>query len=106
VDVKTRRLLYVWGYFPDSAWQRCSLEPPEMERASLLIESPLPQLSRGVAVQYNAASSWFVAYDELGGWLYFGDGNHGQRTILFATGTAVSSAEDKILGLWLRPLVV
>jgi len=106
IAVQTRALLYAWGYFPNTAWVRRPLAPPEMKRGSVSLRPPLPTLSRGVALEYIAAKSWRIEYDEGSGWLYFGDGAAAERVILFASNTAISLRADKVVALWLRPLMV
>jgi len=105
IDVDTRRLLYVWGYFPKALSTRQSLKPGIIESGEVVLASPDVRLVRGVAVGYEPSALWDIGYDESTGWVHFGSSAEGQRLVKIASDTALALEGQELRGVWMRPII-
>jgi hypothetical protein len=104
IGIETGTFLYVWGYYPETAWKRHKLPNPTTQpgKVSISFEEP-PELSVSIGlVEFN---EWTTAYDPRTGWLCVGDPapNPTAQLVEFATNTIAVIYEVQLRALWLRP---
>lgn len=105
VALETRRLLYVWGYFPAVRWERATVLPISAAQGCVRIRTGA-QLIIGVTLALGAAEDWRREYDATSGWLsiHCATPTEHDRAVEFATGCVAVLREERLIALWLHPL--
>jgi hypothetical protein len=102
------RVIYVSGYCPYQGWDQTLLSPPTYSRAGLIVVDLNPtSIPTGMAFGLNDVSSRWPAYVNPQGWVCIGDpADKGDQAVEFAPGSVAVLRGDRLLALWLHPVML
>lgn len=101
VDVKSNRLLYIWGKHPRTEWSPSPLLPPSSIPGVVTLVSSVPPETGAIL------GAWSTTYDESSGWIRVaGDDDDDEQRIEIAGGTIIGCREGNLHSIWLRPRII
>lgn len=108
VGVEHGELLYPWGLFPNTRWQAGRLVVPVFQPGRVCFIYGEGKLQPGVSVPIPASQSWSILFDNLSGWVCFGEATpSGDSTAVeYAKNAAVVMMGGQLVSLWIRPHIV
>jgi hypothetical protein len=110
VGISTRRLCYVWGYFPLLPRYEGSFIPQRYRAGGIKIKGKTgSNLTKGIGIQIVEVNTWPVIYDTQSHWICIGSNisPHQAKCVEFASNVvAVITRSDELIGLWLHPYFV
>ncbi len=103
--VSTGTLLYVWGYFPRSAWRRVDLHAPVPQMSKCLKVRLDEEAIPGVSVSIARVGEWLTDFDAESGWIRIAsrDSLPTDSYIEFAERQIAALRGDRLVALWLLP---
>jgi hypothetical protein len=101
------RLLYCWGFCPQSGWEIRNLVPPILFHKGAVILSNAKKIIPGVSLKIADKNRWPIFVDLKSGWIAIGDfsvRNDESILIEFACGSLAELSErNELVSLWLKP---
>ncbi|MFJ7903084.1 hypothetical protein ACIQ6V_21750 [Streptomyces sp. NPDC096198] len=102
IDVESREIVYVWGYFPNVRGDVGDLEAPVASPGRVFLSSD-DFLEAGVSFDVPG-KPWRVTYDPSSGWVALRLSDAPATLVQIADGTVVGLDDGALVSLWLRPV--
>ena len=103
LDVRTARLLFVWGLHPRDIWEVRELSTPPFAAGAVKVIGP-PALSAGVAVAIAEVGEWKSVFDPSSGWIRISRSpDHDDSWVSISEPIAIGVQNDLLHSIWLRP---
>jgi hypothetical protein len=105
VDVESREVLFVWGYFPQARSGTAQLNPPSFQPGRVLA-IPNNPLQPGVAFDVSE-ETWESILDPDSGWVVIQSGKEGDAEFTeIADGIFLGIRDGNLVSVWLKPVFV
>jgi len=110
-DIKSGRVLYVWGYGPNSSWKAGDVHKPTPTSGSVFVNldsiladnASLP-VDSSVGIPLSPLDKAELVFDKKTGWFRVGEGNT-ESLIQIADGIILGIEGDRLTTVLLKPIL-